>query len=55
MYPKTLDGLRICYVAALPFFRNSIVSELAFSLLIFGLSRCSEAFMPVKRMQGACS
>jgi hypothetical protein len=54
MYPMTLGGLGTCYVAALPFFRNSVVSELAFSLLIFGLSRYSEAFMPARRMQSAC-
>jgi hypothetical protein len=37
MYPRTLDGLWACYVAALPFFRNSLTSELCFSLLLFGL------------------
>jgi hypothetical protein len=55
MYPIRLRGLGICSVAALPLFRNSIVSELAFCLLIFGLSRYGKAFMPVRRMQGACS
>ena len=37
MYPKTLAGLGTCYAAALPFFRNSLTSELCFSLLFFGL------------------
>lgn len=37
MYPKTPDGLFTCYVAALPFFRNALSSELCFSLLFFGL------------------
>jgi hypothetical protein len=37
MYPKTLTGLGICYVAALPFFRNGLTSELCVSLLLFGL------------------
>jgi hypothetical protein len=55
MYPKTLGGLGACYVAALPFFRNSIVSETVFSLLIFAAVRSSEAFMPARRVQGACS
>jgi hypothetical protein len=36
-YPKTLSGLGVCYIAALPFFRNSLTSELCFSLLFFGL------------------
>ncbi len=55
MYPKTWSGLGACYVAALPFFRNSIVSELAFSVLIFGIARHSQTFNAVRRMQGACS
>lgn len=38
MYPRTFSGLVSCYVAALPFFRNNIVSELACGLLVFGLS-----------------
>jgi hypothetical protein len=37
MYPKSLEGLGACYVAALPFFLNSLTSELCFSLLLFGL------------------
>jgi hypothetical protein len=53
MYAKTLSGLGTCYIAALPFFRNSLVSETAFSLLIFTLSRYSEAFLPARRMQDA--
>src|SRR5579863_642654 len=28
MYPKTLGGLMTCYVAALPFFRNAVISDL---------------------------
>src|ERR1035437_671167 len=37
MYPKTLAGLGMCYVAALPFFRNSLAAELGFSLILCGL------------------
>ncbi len=55
MYAKTLGGLGSCYIAALPFFRNSIVSETVFSLLIFSLARNSQALMPVPRMRRACS
>jgi hypothetical protein len=36
MYPPTWNGLAACYVAALPFFRNSLVSSLLFSGLLFG-------------------
>jgi hypothetical protein len=46
MYPKTLGGLATCYIAALPFFRNSIFAEVAGSLLIYAAVRSSEALMP---------
>lgn len=36
MYPPTWQGLLACYVAALPFFRNSLLSSLLFSGLLFG-------------------
>jgi hypothetical protein len=51
MYPKTWSGLGTCYIAALSFFRNSIVSETAFSRLIFAVARYSKAFMPARQMQ----
>lgn len=37
MYPPTWDGLVMCYVAALPFFRNSLISSLLFSGFLFGV------------------
>ncbi len=55
MYPKTWGGLGACYVAALPFFRNSIVSETICSLLILGVVSASERLLQAKRLQGACS
>jgi hypothetical protein len=55
LYPKTWSGLGACYIAALPFFRNSVVSETAFSLLIFAVARYSELLMPATRMRRACS
>ena len=55
MYPKTLSGLGSCYIAALPFFRNSIISETAFSVLIFTFARYSQLFLPVRYTRRACS
>ena len=55
MYPMTLSGLGSCYVAALPFFRNSVVTELATSLLIFMVWEHRKALFPARSMQGACS
>ncbi len=37
MYPKTLAGLVTCYELAVPFFRNTAVSDMVFSLAFFGL------------------
>lgn len=37
MYVHTLDGLIQCYVMALPFFRVSLMADLFYSALIFGL------------------
>ena len=36
-YGYTFDGLMACYVAALPFFTNTIVSTLLFSIIIEGI------------------
>jgi hypothetical protein len=35
-YPKTLAGLESCYVAAIPFFRNSLTGDMAFVAVLFG-------------------
>jgi hypothetical protein len=36
LYPKTLEGLAMCYTAAIPFFGNSIMGDLVFSSILFG-------------------
>lgn len=36
LYPLTLDGLIACYVAAIPFFKNTLFSDLFFTMLLFG-------------------
>lgn len=36
MYPMTFDGLVACYVAAIPFFRNSLAGVAVYSLVLFG-------------------
>jgi hypothetical protein len=35
-YPRTWDGLVACYVAALPFFRNTLASDVLYSAVLFG-------------------
>lgn len=36
LYPKTWSGLIACYTAAIPFFRNSLIGDLAFAVVLFG-------------------
>jgi hypothetical protein len=37
MYPRTLGGLGACYVAAVPFYRNDLLSTAVVSVLAFGV------------------
>jgi hypothetical protein len=36
LYPHTLDGLIACYVAAIPFFRNTLLGDLLYTAILFG-------------------
>lgn len=36
LYPRTAAGLVECYVAALPYFRNTLAGDAAFTVLLFG-------------------
>lgn len=40
-YPKNLIGLLLSYEAGLPFFRNTLISQVVFSVLIFGIYKLS--------------
>jgi hypothetical protein len=37
MYPRTLGGLGTCYVAALPFYRNDLISTAIVAAVAFGV------------------
>jgi hypothetical protein len=37
LYPKTLQGLSLCYIAATPFFVTQVLGDLTFCVLLFGL------------------
>jgi hypothetical protein len=47
MYPKTWSGLSNCFIAALPFFRNSLVSETLATGMIFVAVRLSEVWKEI--------
>lgn len=36
MYAQTLNGLATCYIAGLPFFKNTLAGDLVYSGLMFG-------------------
>jgi hypothetical protein len=36
MYPHTVSGLAACYIAAIPFFQNTLAGDLFYSGLLFG-------------------
>ena len=53
-YPKTLAGLAACYVAAIPFFQNTLAGDLVFTALLFGGFALAERLVPALRQpQGA--
>ena len=49
MYPKTAGGLAACYVAAIPFFQNSLIGDLLFAGLLFGGFAMAERLVPKLR------
>jgi hypothetical protein len=36
IYPRTLGGLEACYIAAIPFFQNTVAGDLVYTGLLFG-------------------
>ena len=36
LYPKTFSGLVSCYVAAIPFLRNTLMGDLMYTAILFG-------------------
>lgn len=49
MYPKTLAGLGACYLAGIPFFKNTVLGDLVYSAALFGLFEVSLSWFPVLR------
>ena len=46
-YPKTLAGLLTCYVAAIPFLRNTIAGNIGYTLVLFGSFALARRYLPV--------
>ena len=45
-YPRTLAGLEACYIAAIPFFQNTLAGDLFYATLLFGGLRIAELLLP---------
>ena len=50
-YPPTLAGLAECYVAAIPFFRNTLVGDLFYVAVLFGLYESALYFLRPKEVR----
>lgn len=48
-YPKTWEGLVACYVAAIPFFHNTLLGDAFYSTMLFGGLALAEKGWPVLR------
>lgn len=53
MYPMTAEGLMACYVAAIPFFWNTLAGDLFFVAVMFGAFEAIQYRYPALRMQTA--
>jgi hypothetical protein len=51
MYPHTVAGLEACYVAGIPFFKNTIAGDLVYSAILFGAFGLSVRRFPQLRLQ----
>jgi len=45
-YPRTLAGLEACYIAAIPFFQNTVAGDLFYAVLLFGGFKIAELLLP---------
>jgi hypothetical protein len=49
MYPHTTLGLQACFVAAIPFFQNSLAGDAFYAVVLFGTAALAERFAPALR------
>ena len=52
-YPRTLAGLETCFIAAIPFFQNTLAGDLFYAALLFGGFAVAERLLPQIRGAGA--
>jgi hypothetical protein len=52
-YPHTAEGLLRCYVAGIPYFRNTLASDLIYCIVMFGGFALAQSRMPSLRPAAA--
>ena len=50
LYPHTWEGLIQGYTMALPFYKNSLLSDLLFSAVLFGGFEMAKVYLPAKKL-----
>ena len=49
LYPMTAQGLLTCYIAAIPFFRNTLMGDMVYILFLFGGFAFAQRYFSVLR------
>jgi hypothetical protein len=49
LYPKTIEGLATCYIAAIPFFKNTLFGDVFYVVVLFVGFALAERWIPVLR------
>jgi hypothetical protein len=52
MYPKDLDGLIHCYIAALPFLQNTVTGDIFWTAILFGVWWVAKLLLPTAQVRG---
>lgn len=50
LYPKTVSGLVSCFVAAIPFFRNSLISDIFYVTIFMGGYELIRNYVPAGKL-----
>jgi hypothetical protein len=51
MYPKTIEGLIMCYAAAIPFMKNMLIGNLVFGAIMFGIFELAQRTFPILQVR----
>jgi hypothetical protein len=53
LYPRTFEGLTACYIAAIPFFQNTLLGDLTYTAVLFGGFAFMQRYFPMLRRESA--